>query len=187
MSRRSVVPGPAEKAAGTDAGVIRQEGVRYCKQHGPIPLARAYAGGSGKFRCPEPGCKRFLGSMPPFSNSRGGGTSRDEADAGLVGDPDLLSLKKELEVARLKKSIREVMGPLELDAALERLAAVERQLQTHGASLDEIRELLHDTLLVAMWNRFRCRECDSEGYVAVRIGCTKCGQETWRGWFPKSS
>jgi hypothetical protein len=187
MSRRSVVPDPAETVAGTDAGVIRPEGVRHCKQHGPIPLARAYAGGSGKFRCPEPGCKRFLSSTPPLANSRNGGTSGGEADAGLAGDPDLLSLKKELEIARLKKSIREVIGPLEVDAALGRLAAVERQLQDHGASLGEIRELLDDTPLVETRNRFKCRDCGSERYLAVRIKCTKCNSETWRGWFPKSS
>jgi len=30
-----------------------------------------------------------------------------------------------------------------------------------------------------------CNGCGSEGHVAVRIKCTKCGREMWWGWWPE--
>jgi hypothetical protein len=43
---------------------------------------------------------------------------------------------------------------------------------------------LKDTLLVGVRREFKC-DCGAKGFVAVYIKCTKCGKETWRGWWPK--
>lgn len=38
--------------------------------------------------------------------------------------------------------------------------------------------------LAGLKENFKC-DCGAKGEVAVSIKCTKCGKETWRGWWPK--
>lgn len=43
---------------------------------------------------------------------------------------------------------------------------------------------LDGTPALGLKNRFQCN-CGASGFVALRVQCTKCGKETWWGWFPK--
>jgi polyhydroxyalkanoate synthesis regulator phasin/ribosomal protein S27AE len=53
-----------------------------------------------------------------------------------------------------------------------------------NASLEELKVHLDGTPALGLKHRFKC-SCGASGFVAMHIQCTKCGQETWWGWFPK--
>ena len=92
----------------------------------------------------------------------------------------------------------------ELARMIDRLArletAVDATQRATGMSVAESFELLADELarlthqveylLQRPWayrlrETFTCRSCEATQYVAERIKCTQCGDETWWGWFPK--
>ena len=63
---------------------------------------------------------------------------------------------------------------------------LENQVEMLGASkssLQEIEVRLKGTPALGLEQRFRC-SCGASGFVALHIQCTKCGKETWWGWFP---
>jgi len=62
----------------------------------------------------------------------------------------------------------------------ERVQAVEA-LQV---DLEELQNCLDGTPALGLKHCFKCH-CGASGFVALHIKCTKCGRETWRGWFPK--
>jgi ParB family chromosome partitioning protein len=47
-----------------------------------------------------------------------------------------------------------------------------------------VKRKLHDDPLVGLRQDFKC-DCGAKREVAVHIMCTKCGKDTWRGWWPK--
>jgi len=51
--------------------------------------------------------------------------------------------------------------------------------------VDDVENQAFDTPLWGARYRITCEGCHSKGWVAIRIKCTKCGRETWRGWQPK--
>ncbi len=57
-------------------------------------------------------------------------------------------------------------------------------LETRIADLDHVETRLDGTPSLGLKHRFRC-ECGAAGSVALHIMCTKCGRESWWGWFPK--
>jgi len=46
------------------------------------------------------------------------------------------------------------------------------------------RELSDDPLSGARY-AITCEGCGGKGWIAVAVKCTKCGRETYRGWYPK--
>jgi hypothetical protein len=57
-------------------------------------------------------------------------------------------------------------------------------LETINAEIEELKTRLDGTPALGLRQRFKC-DCGASGFVAMRIQCTKCGKETWWGWFPK--
>lgn len=55
--------------------------------------------------------------------------------------------------------------------------AVENQLK-------EITRCVQKTLGYNISKTFKCRSCAGIGMVAIRVKCTKCGKESWWGWWP---
>ena len=51
--------------------------------------------------------------------------------------------------------------------------------------LDDVEDKLSDNPLSGARYQITCKGCGSKGWVATRIKCTKCGRETYWGWFPK--
>jgi len=55
--------------------------------------------------------------------------------------------------------------------------AVENQMK-------EITRCVQKTLGYNISKTFKCRACAGIGMVAIRVKCTKCGKESWWGWWP---
>jgi hypothetical protein len=55
--------------------------------------------------------------------------------------------------------------------------AVENQMK-------EITRCVQKTLGYNISKTFKCRSCAGIGMVAIRVKCTKCGKESWWGWWP---
>jgi len=85
----------------------------------------------------------------------------------------------------------------EVTSESHRLEAVERYLKelkgrvepleaviVKFSSLEDIQARLNGTPALDLKHRFKCN-CGALGFVAIHIQCTKCGSETWWGWFPK--
>ena len=51
--------------------------------------------------------------------------------------------------------------------------------------LDDMEDKVSDDPLSGARYQITCKECGSKGWIATRIKCTKCGRETYWGWFPK--
>lgn len=79
----------------------------------------------------------------------------------------------------------------------EKLAGVESDLKelegriallevavTKGVTLADLDTRLEGTPALGLRHCFQC-ECGASGFVALHIQCTKCGRQTWWGWFPK--
>lgn len=61
---------------------------------------------------------------------------------------------------------------------------LESQFKTLEALLGDTEARLDSTPALGLKQRFKC-SCGASGFVALHIQCTKCGRETWWGWFPK--
>ena len=51
--------------------------------------------------------------------------------------------------------------------------------------LDGVESEVHANPLSGAEYQITCNGCGSKGWIAVAIKCTKCGRETYWGWFPK--
>jgi len=67
-------------------------------------------------------------------------------------------------------------SPADITGLQQELVSLERKIQ-------ELEGRLDGTPALGLKHRFTC-DCGASGFVALRIKCTKCGQETWCGWFP---
>jgi hypothetical protein len=81
-----------------------------------------------------------------------------------------------------KAAIEQQLASLEtrlsnLETELEILEIIESSLQAIEARME-------GTPALGLKQHFKC-QCGASGFVALRIQCTKCGRETWWGWFPK--
>ena len=74
--------------------------------------------------------------------------------------------------------------PGSLEAKVNELEGRVEILETAVAELYDIENRLDGTPDLGLKNHFEC-ECGASGLVALRIRCTKCGRETWWGWFPE--
>ena len=71
-----------------------------------------------------------------------------------------------------------------LESKLQELQSRVKILETLRTDLEDIENRLNGTPALGLKNRFQC-DCGASGFVALHIQCTKCGRETWWGWFPK--
>ena len=51
--------------------------------------------------------------------------------------------------------------------------------------IDNVEGDLWDDPLAGARRRVACEGCGGKGWIAVHIRCTRCGHETYYGWFPK--
>ncbi len=51
--------------------------------------------------------------------------------------------------------------------------------------VDDVENKLSGDPLLGAKYQFTCDGCGSEGWIAVKIMCTKCRRETYLGWWPK--
>lgn len=88
--------------------------------------------------------------------------------------PGETGVSAEKKLAVVESDLKELEG---------RIALLEGTI-TKSATLDDLNTRLDGTPALGLKHRFQC-ECGVSGFVAVHIQCTKCGRETWWGWFPK--
>jgi len=51
--------------------------------------------------------------------------------------------------------------------------------------IDDLEDKLSGDPLSGAGYQFMCNSCGSKGWIAAKIRCTKCGHETYLGWWPK--
>lgn len=71
-----------------------------------------------------------------------------------------------------------------LESKVQQLQSRVEILETLRADLEDIENQFKGTPALGLKHRFKC-DCGASGFVALHIQCTKCGRETWWGWFPK--
>lgn len=59
-----------------------------------------------------------------------------------------------------------------------------REAILEAVTPEDLEEQLDGTIGLGIKQRFGC-QCGATGFVAMRVRCTKCGRESWWGWFPK--
>lgn len=71
------------------------------------------------------------------------------------------------------------VGPLpqNVQDATDKIEEVSNRLEAVSSDLQR-------TLGYAIQKVFKCESCGSEGLVASQVLCSKCGKESWWGWWP---
>jgi hypothetical protein len=106
-------------------------------------------------------------SQPRTGKSKGKGESRCQSTVALPAETALVAPK---------------LGSLE--SKIQQLESRMETLEALGADLEDIETRINGTPALGLKHHFKC-DCGASGYVAVRIKCTKCGRETYWGWWPK--
>lgn len=107
------------------------------------------------------------------------------------------------EIAGLQKNIADLSGQVsKLTAAMQTITQLEEKVKqleavikfmsdsnrTLKGRVDEISnvlEMLRDEKSDnTLFEGFKCSHCRSEGLLALYVKCTKCGKESWMGWWP---
>lgn len=73
--------------------------------------------------------------------------------------------------------------PEALDSKVQQLESRVEALEAMKAELEDVETRINGTPALGLKHRFECG-CGASGFVALHIQCTKCGRETWWGWFP---
>ena len=60
------------------------------------------------------------------------------------------------------------------------------QVQLMGSRMEGVLGNLKSTLGYRAQKTFTCASCETDGNVAAKVQCTKCGKENWWGWWPQS-
>lgn len=71
----------------------------------------------------------------------------------------------------------------EICTAVQFRQLVERVKQMNQR-ISEISTKLQGTVGYDTYHQFKCEKCGGEGLVATPYRCTRCGTQTWRGWWP---
>ena len=88
------------------------------------------------------------------------------------------------KMGQLEGAVSEAYGAIgQLRQVLQAVAA---QVQALCGTVDSISKNLQATPVYGLRHSFTCRSCRSTGVVTVRIRCTRCGQESWWGWYPQA-
>lgn len=107
------------------------------------------------------------------------------------------------EIAGLQKSIADLSAQVsKLTAAMQTITQLEEKVKqleaitklmpdsnrTLKGRIDEISnvlEMLRDEKSDhTMFEGFKCSHCRTQGLLALYVKCTKCGKESWMGWWP---
>jgi len=124
----------------------------------------------------------------PKLNSNSTKGNSNSHSSSLENDPDILKMKKELEIAKLRRQIREEEAPLELEIELNKL---EEQILKHRDWLLRLSDWQKKTNEWVNWvnnsialtlENYKC-QCGAQGKVGVYIKCTKCNNENCWGYF----
>jgi hypothetical protein len=116
-----------------------------------------------------------------------------------MAPPQVSTLSEDLN--SIHKSIKELTARLgRVENAIIRLEQLEKKINNNNPAPDqsaairkleskiaEIESNLSDSLSYKIRRKFECGHCHTKGFVAVNVRCTKCGKETWSGWYPKKS
>lgn len=105
-------------------------------------------------------------------------TSKREATAESESQTTAVLVEPPRAIVETLKSVDRKFAELE-----DRLSAIDAA-RAEYASLEDVNARLAGTPGVGVRNRFKC-ECGASGFVAIPIQCTKCGRQTWWGWYPK--
>ena len=73
---------------------------------------------------------------------------------------------------------------LTIDPLPQNIQDVTVKTEEISKRLEGISDDLHRTLGFAIQKLFKCESCNSEGLVASQVLCSKCGKESWWGWWP---
>jgi hypothetical protein len=71
-----------------------------------------------------------------------------------------------------------------LEDKFQRLESRVEILETISAGLQDIEARLDGTPALGLRQRFKC-DCGASGLVALHVRCTKCGRESYWGWWPE--
>ena len=107
------------------------------------------------------------GSKPRTQKGKAKGEGRRQSAVTPARETPLV----QPEPGALESKVRELEGRVGVLEALE-------------VNLENIETRLDGTFGLGLKHHFKCG-CGASGFVALRIQCTKCGRETWWGWFPK--
>jgi predicted nucleic acid-binding Zn-ribbon protein len=116
-----------------------------------------------------------------------------------MAPPQVSTLSEDLN--SIHKSIKDLTSRLSrIENAIIRLEMLEKKINANSdapnqsalvrkleSKIEEIESNLSDSLSYKIRRKFECGHCHTKGFVAVNIRCTKCGKETWSGWYPKKS
>ena len=98
--------------------------------------------------------------------------------------PRSTTQKGKTEVTRPAEATAVQPGLGSLESKVHKLENRVEVLETMAAELYDIENRLLGTPALGLAHRFKC-DCGASGLVALRIQCTKCGKETWWGWWPE--
>jgi len=74
--------------------------------------------------------------------------------------------------------------PGAVESKVRQLESRVEVLEALSANLEDIEAHLDGTPALGLKHRFKC-DCGTSGFVALHIKCTKCGRETYWGWWPE--
>ncbi len=74
--------------------------------------------------------------------------------------------------------------PGSLESKVQQLESRVDVLEAISAELEDMETLLGGAPALGLEHDFKC-DCGASGFVAVHIICTKCGRDTYWGWWPK--
>jgi hypothetical protein len=86
-------------------------------------------------------------------------------------------------VPRAQKTKRGVSHPNETEILRTAVRDLTNRLTKMEMVLAEAQRIKGTT----MNQMFLCDSCNSQGLVAFSAKCTKCGKQTWWGWWPKNN
>ena len=75
-------------------------------------------------------------------------------------------------------------GVESLEGKIHQLESRVEILEVISAKIEDVETRLDGTPALDLRQRFKC-DCGASGFVALHARCTKCGEESWWGWFPK--
>ena len=107
-------------------------------------------------------------------------------DPTLETDPEVMELKKALRKAQLQSQIGQLRALIDPEKE-ERLAALEKREGELEEVVLSLQMELDSCPLTGMRERFECSCGAAKGLVAVTVYCTRCGEESGYGWFPKKA
>jgi len=98
--------------------------------------------------------------------------------------PRLITRQAKTEMVPLREATAVQCGLKSLETRVNQLESQVDILEAVMAGLYDMDERLDGTPALGLKHHFKC-DCGASGLVALHIQCTKCGKETWWGWFPK--